>query len=587
MRAEGRQGEPARTPDAAPSTPSPADSTRPDSPAGARHAARYPGGWHRLRALARRPDLPETHSSAEQIRSVLQERLLSAAPGSRLWGWVGALLVTAVAGVLRLVHLERPARLVFDETYYVKQAYSLLTLGYEGDWNEEPDENFAAGDFSDLNRTADYVVHPSVGKWMIAIGMRLLGPENPWGWRISAAVIGTLSVLLLARIARRLFSSNLLGATAGLLLAVDGAHIALSRVSILDIFLQFWVLAGFAALLLDRESHRRQLARRAADQLARRGTYADPWGPKAGLRGWLLVAGVCLGLACGVKWSGVYALAVFGLVAVAWSVTARRELSVRMWAGAGLVRDGARAFFVLVPTAAAVYVLTWLPWWLNPNSYNRQWAGEVNAVAEEPQRTWMPDWLNSWWEYHLKMWDFHNNLNSEHTYMSHPLGWLVQWRPTSFAWRDVEDGTSMDLCGASRCVGAISSVGNPVLWWGGALALLLVLWFAVRHRDWRAWAVLAGYGATYLPWFAYTERTIFTFYTVALAPFVALALTFALGILLGRPSWPLRERRPGIWTAAGIVVLAVLVCAFYWPIWSNQWVPYWFWRLHMLLPSWV
>src|SRR5690625_6794813 len=113
----------------------------------------------------------------------------------------------------------------------------------------------------------------SVGKWMIAAGMRLLGPDTPWGWRISAAVIGTLSVLLLVRIGRRLFGSNLLGCTAGLLLAVDGVHISLSRISILDIFVQFWVLAGFAALLLDREQYRRRLAARAAAELATHGRY--------------------------------------------------------------------------------------------------------------------------------------------------------------------------------------------------------------------------------------------------------------------------------------------------------------------------
>src|SRR5699024_3319714 len=149
----------------------------------------------------------------------------------------------------------------------------------------------------------------------------------------SAAVVGTLSVLLLARIGRRLFSSSLLGCTAALLLAVDGEHIALSRVSILDIFLQFWVLAAFGALLLDRESHRRRLAASAAGELAERSSYGDPWGPKAGLRPWLLVAGVCLGLASGVKWSGIYALAVFGIVAVGWSVTAARELSDRTGVG--------------------------------------------------------------------------------------------------------------------------------------------------------------------------------------------------------------------------------------------------------------
>ena len=72
--------------------------------------------------------------------------------------------MTAVAAVLRLVALDRPARIVFDETYYVKQAYSLLTLGYEGDWADEQDEAFASGDYSGLSTEPDYVVHPPLGK---------------------------------------------------------------------------------------------------------------------------------------------------------------------------------------------------------------------------------------------------------------------------------------------------------------------------------------------------------------------------------------------------------------------------------------
>jgi len=554
---------------------------------GSVHVPRHVRARRRMRELLRRPSLPDLDGGATAIETRLRDRLLTPVPGSGLWGWIGALLVTAVAGVLRLVHLGRPDRLVFDETYYVKEAYSLLTLGYPGEWDDKSDEDFAAGDFSGLNETADYVVHPSVGKWMIAAGMRLLGPDTPWGWRISAAVIGTLSVLLLVRIGRRLFGSNLLGCTAGLLLAVDGVHISLSRISILDIFVQFWVLAGFAALLLDREQYRRRLAARAAAELATHGRYRDPWGPRTGMRWWLLIAAVLLGLACAVKWSGIYAVAVFGVVAVAWSVSARRSIGARLWVGGGLVRDGVRSFLTLVPTAAAVYVLTWLPWWLNPHTYMRHWATDVNAVAANPQRPWMPDWLNSWWEYHLQMWHFHNNLSSEHDYMSNPVGWLIQWRPTSFAWEKIQDISSPGLCGADQCVSAVTSLGNPVVWWGGALALLLVLWAAFWRRDWRAWAILAGYAATYLPWFAYMDRTIFTFYTVALAPFVALTLTFGLGMLLGPARWPLRERRPGIWTAAGIVVLAVAVGAFYWPIWSGQWVSYDFWHWHMLLPSWI
>ncbi|MFV0254190.1 MAG: dolichyl-phosphate-mannose--protein mannosyltransferase [Beutenbergiaceae bacterium] len=545
-----------------------------------------------LRTKLKAPVIVTAGRSREQLATDLQSRLLRPIRGSALTGWLVTGVITAIAATLRLLHLGRPGRLVFDETYYVKQAYSLLTLGYEGDWagpdEEQPNEQFAAGDYSELSSEADYVVHPAVGKWMIAAGLRLLGPNDPVAWRISAAIVGTLSVLLLIRAARRLFGSMTLAGAAGLLLAIDGNHLVMSRISILDIFLSFWALAAFLAVLLDRDYYRRRLARLAATELSENGHYRDPWGPRVGFRPWLLVAGICLGLACGVKWSGIYFLAVFGLLVVAWTITARRSIGVRFWVGGGALRDGVPAFVLMVPVAAATYLLTWLPWWLNPNSYLRQWAATSNATAANPVRTWLPDWLNSWWEYHLRMWDFHNTLTSEHTYQSHPIGWLIQWRPTSFAWRSLEDpGDAMLTCGADRCSAAILSVGNPVIWWGAAVALIVVVWAALRRHDWRAWAILAGYAAGYLPWFAYAHRTIFTFYTVAFVPFVVLALTYALGELIGPRDLPLRERRPGIATATGIVVLAVLVSAFYWPIWTNQWVPYWFWRLHILLPTWI
>ncbi len=71
------------------------------------------------------------------------------------------------------------------------------------------------------------------------------------------------------------------------------------------------------------------------------------------------------------------------------------------------------------------------------------------------------------------------------------------------------------------------------MWWLGAVALLVVLWMALVRRDWRAWVALAGYAAVYLPWFAYAHRTIFTFYAIALAPYVALTLVLAIAWLTG------------------------------------------------------
>ncbi|WP_237770041.1 hypothetical protein [Ornithinimicrobium sp. CNJ-824] len=83
----------------------------------------------------------------------LRARLLGPAPPRRgrqdRWAWVGILLATLVGGVLRFVRLDQPARLVFDETYYVKQAWSLVRYGHEREVREgleEPDVLWNAGD---------------------------------------------------------------------------------------------------------------------------------------------------------------------------------------------------------------------------------------------------------------------------------------------------------------------------------------------------------------------------------------------------------------------------------------------------------
>ncbi|WP_324650653.1 dolichyl-phosphate-mannose--protein mannosyltransferase [Georgenia sp. H159] len=582
---------------------------------------------------ARGTDAPERtdHRSAAAIEADLQSRLLRPGPTDRLWGWLGPLVVTAIAAVLRLVDLNHPTRLMFDETYYVKQAYSLLTLGYEGEWEgEDVNDRFRVGDFSDLSTDADYVVHPQIGKWLIAIGLRLFGADNGAGWRFSAAIAGAATVLVLARVARRLTGSTLLGSAAGLLLAVDGLHFTGSRIGLLDVFLGFFIVAALAAVLLDREQSRRRLARAAAADLADRGDgrLSDPWGPRIGVRWWLVLAGVLLGLGGGVKWSAIYGLAVLGILVVVWDICARRAVGARLWFGAGVFRGGVPAFVALVPVAAVTYVAGWFSWFASPGAYLRTWAADEIAAQGAVDRSWLPNPLNSLWEYHLRAWDFHNGLDSEHSYEAHPAGWILQLRPTSFYWEGEVDAD----CGAERCVQVISSVGNPVVWWVGLLGLLVVLWMAVVRRDWRGWAALAGYAATYLPWFAYAHRTIFTFYAIALAPYVTLVVVLAIAWVGGLlPPLHRRARRPGEvpvddadddgalptpdpdGTArapsavavredddahgrdvrAGHVLLgavcvaAVAAFVYFWPVWTGATLPYEDWHSHMWLGSWI
>ena len=52
---------------------------------------------------------------------------------------------------------------------------------------------------------------------------------EPVGWRFACAVFGSLAILLICRIARRMTRSTLLGCIAGLLMSLDGLEFVLSR----------------------------------------------------------------------------------------------------------------------------------------------------------------------------------------------------------------------------------------------------------------------------------------------------------------------------------------------------------------------
>ncbi|WP_230685257.1 dolichyl-phosphate-mannose--protein mannosyltransferase [Cellulomonas sp. JZ18] len=511
----------------------------------------------------------EPGEPAEPRRTAFLRRLLGddalaldATPRDRLHGWLWALAVTALGGVLRFWDLARPHALVFDETYYVKQAFSLLARGYEAAWGDDPNPGFEAGDTSMLGTDPEYVVHPLVGKWMIALGMQLGGGvESSAAWRLSAAVVGTLAVLMVARIGRRLFASTALGTVAGLFLAVDGLAIVHSRISLLDPFLMFFALAAFGALVLDRQQARRRLADRAAAVLDAGGTLR--WGPGLGFRWWRLAAGVLLGLAVGTKWSGMYFLAVFGVMTVLWDMAARRAVGVRAWHVAGAVKDGLVAFVVLVGSAALTYVASWASWFASDNAWNRHWAEQNPGQGVG----WLPPALRSWWQYHEDMWRFHNGLETPHSYAAHPIGWIVQWRPTSYYYPSEISGLTgpqaQAACGADSCSQAILAVGNPVIWWAGAAAVLVALFWLIRYRDWRAGAALSGIVAGWVPWFAYAHRTIFTFYSVAFAPWVVLTLVYVLGLLVGpvSPEDTERDRRGRRRAIVGVGVFVVLVVA--------------------------
>ena len=88
-------------------------------------------------------------------------------------------------------------------------------------------------------------MHPPLGKWLISLGMAAFGAGDAFWWRATTALAGTLAVLLVSLVARRLFASTILAVIAGLLLAIDGNAIVMSRVALLDTWLMLFALLGF------------------------------------------------------------------------------------------------------------------------------------------------------------------------------------------------------------------------------------------------------------------------------------------------------------------------------------------------------
>ncbi|MDO5662324.1 MAG: phospholipid carrier-dependent glycosyltransferase [Brachybacterium sp.] len=495
-----------------------------------------------------------------------------------LAGWSAALAVCALALVLRLWDLGRVRTLIFDETYYVKDGYTLWQRGVEMRWPEEPNPAFEAGQVDTFLEEPSYVVHPPLGKWIIGGGMELLGADSPWGWRISVALLGSLSVLLLIRIGRRLLRSTGLGVLAGLLLAVDGLHLVQSRTSILDLILMVFVLAAFGCLLIDRDRFRQRLAVAGA-RLVVEGAEPSALGARGGWRPWRLAAGVLLGGACAVKWSGLYFLAVFGIMTVLWDWWARRRAGERRWLGNGLFRDAIPAFVAMVGGALLTYIASWSGWFARPDAHQRQWAAE-HGYAESNA---MLRALRSLWEYHREAYAFHIDLDAEHPYEASPWGWLLQLRPTNYYFRSYDYGQMG--CEVERCAAQITSVGNPLIWWLGTLAVGVALLAGILWRDGRAWAALSGIIGGYLPWLLYADRTIFTFYAVAFEPWLILCLVYLFGLLMGRPDGSMRHVT-GVAVVGSLVVLIVLVSAFFWPVWTGQVIPYEQWEHRGWLPSW-
>ena len=478
--------------------------------------------------------------------------------------WWVTMLLALFAGVLRFHNLGKPHALVFDETYYAKDAWSLLKYGYEVDTVKDANEKVLAGITDVFTGNPSYVVHPPFGKWVIALGEQLFG-WNPFGWRFMMALLGVGAVVLVHRVALRLFHHNLTAFLASLFMAIDGMAIVHSRTALLDQTLMFLTLAAFVAVVMDRDFVRKNL------QQNRVVIFNRPW---------IYVAAILLAFACATKWSAAWFVIALGLLIVFFEIRSRIEIGLSFPIKSTLINI-LKIFPLVIAILIAGYLASWYGWFVSDVAYNRNWA----AANPSEGLQFLPEALRSLIHYHQSAFQFHTGLNTPHSYQSNPWSWPLNLRPTSFYYE--EYASAVHGCGSEKCASEVVALGNPLIWWAGTLAIMQQIWLSITKRDNRAIAIVLMFMAAWAPWLLFQQRTVFSFYAIAFLPYMVLALASACGQVLGPVVAFGRQRARRAFGVGAFVTSTVLLSAFFYPLWAGEIIPKWYWQIHMWFGSWI
>ena len=396
------------------------------------------------------------------------------------------LLLMALGFVLRIWGVGQPAKMYFDEIYYVDAADKL--------WSGKADPNS---------------VHPPLGKWLIGLGVRVCDDvmpkttPQPIKWRMASVVAGTLCIGLTYGLSLLLFNYNRAAAVlAGLIMATEHLAISVSRIAMLDPFLALFCLIGiYAAMRYFLGGHEI----------------------------WSVTSAFSLGLATGCKWSGLFTA--FACLMAGWWLN-RRGISQQ---------KTVRYFFWLALLLPLAFFLCYSHIWYH-DGINRdafmtifnQGDRMVKFRADSHQFTHR--YLSYFWSWPLMLtpiWLFFEENKDTHTIkaicaMGTPVFWwgflvlLFERAYTGFRVKNRDTGAPLDpIAGAlvilwfcqwiPWCVSytggffyyMLTEVPIMALLVGKLIADLLDLQDALGEGRWRGWALLALYGVFFLAYLPY------------------------------------------------------------------------------------
>ncbi|GAC1340885.1 MAG: hypothetical protein NVSMB29_10470 [Candidatus Dormibacteria bacterium] len=342
----------------------------------------------------------------------------------------------------------------------------------------------------DLHQPAiDYFdPEPPLAKLVMAPSIAMLG-FTPLAWRIAPAVFGSLLVGIVYLIARRLRRERYFAVVAAGAIALDGLAIVESRTGVIDMIAVAFVALFYYAFLLHWQAR----------------TPAQWYST-------LYIGAVIAGLAFGAKLTALAPLAVAvalllgrGLerpllaslpvlrrlrrddagVAQVWRAAAGRAAVAHYGAAvllAGVIFVACFARYSTVTHVVPRYVSCTQASGPQGTSSTEPVALRVVHGIPNPDVVAMVGNTNDVMGAGLQ---YHEHECRPHPYASRWYTWPIMYHPVLFYYSTQE---YVSAAGVAK-VGSVSNLGNPALWWLGALALLFCAW-----RMTAGWATLLRVG---------------------------------------------------------------------------------------------
>ena len=369
--------------------------------------------------------------------------------------------------------------------------------------------------------------HPPLGKEIIAVSVSVFG-MTPFGWRFIGALFGVAMLIVMYIFLKNMFGKTVIAACGTLLFAFDFMRFVQTRIATIDTYGVFFILLSYFFMY--------------------RYITTDADAPFKKSLPPLALSGIFFGIGCASKWIVAYAGIGLAAIYIIRLVQLSMIYKENDRTGFGLYLTKTLLFSVLffgvVPVV--VYCLSYIPY------------GLARDMTVSGGMLWNKEFYTIIWDNQTSMFSYHSKLTEGHPYSATPLQWLLDARPILYV------NNSRGNLRAS-----FAAFGNPVVWWGGFMAIVAMAVRAVIKRDGKSLFIVIGYLSQFAPWLIIT-RVVFIYHYFPSTLFLVLALAHVLNTILEAERGRFKMAVYGFTAATGAVFVM------FYPALSGIYTPRWY-----------